>query len=133
MRSGQDHEKFLFEKHLAVQVDLIERGPQKANVNLAFAQRLILEAGEDILALDVDSGKLFAVLEYYFANQATQTGSDADPDNPGFSLLGVACGLHRMSGLHDELSRLIEKHLSCLGQRDAPLISRKEGNAQSLF
>ena len=68
MCSRQDDNKFFFEEQLAVQVDLVDGRPQKANVNFALAQRLILKAGEDIPALDVDCGKLRAVLEYYLAN-----------------------------------------------------------------
>ena len=38
-----------------------------------------------------------------------------------------------MSGLHDELSRFVQKNLTCLGQRYAPLIAQKEGNPQILL
>src|SRR5208282_2198786 len=35
-----------------------------------------------------------------------------------------------VSSLHHQLSRFIKEYLSRLGQRDAPLISQKEGHAQ---
>jgi hypothetical protein len=70
------------------------------------------------------------MFEYHLADHPSQPGSDADPDDAGFSFLGVASRLHRVSGLHHQLSRFIEKYLSGLRQRDAPLISQKEGHAQ---
>ena len=70
------------------------------------------------------------MFKYNSADHPTQSGSDADPDDPGFSFLGVASRLHRVPGLHHQLPRFIEKYLSRLGERDAPLISQKEGHAQ---
>jgi hypothetical protein len=89
------------------------------------------QAGEDISTLNINYGQASAVLEYRAANHPTQTGSDTNPDDPGFSFLRVACRLHRMPGLHDELSRFVQKNLTCLGQRYAPLIAQKEGTPRS--
>jgi len=133
MRFGQDDNKFFFKEQLAIQIDLIERRAQKPNVNFAFTQRLVLKAGKYVSALDFDRGQALAMVEYYLADQSTQSGSDTDPDYPRFSLLRMPSRFHRVSGLYHKLSRLIKKDRAGLSQRDAPLVTQKESDAQILF
>ena len=73
------------------------------------------------------------MFEDYFADRSPQPGGDADPDNSGFSFLGMSRGFGRMTCLHDQLSCLFKEGVSRLGQLDSALVAHKERDAQILF
>ena len=101
VRPRQDDDEFLLEQQLAVEIDLIDRRTQKANVDDTFEQRLVLLAGENVFAFDIDSGAALAMLEHGFADDAAETRSDADPNDPGFTFLCVTSGFAGVTCLHD--------------------------------
>ena len=87
-------------------------------------------AGENILAFDLDRGPALAMLEYHFADRSSQPGGDADSHNSGFSLLRVPRSFRCVTRLHDQLSGLLQKHVSRFGQLHAPIIAHQQRDAQ---
>jgi hypothetical protein len=73
------------------------------------------------------------MFEYDFADHSSESGSETNPDNSGFSFLCVPCGFGRMACLHDEFSGLLEKRAARFGQFHAALVAHKEGDAEILF
>jgi hypothetical protein len=51
---------------------LVQGRSQKADINFALAQRIILKAGEHVSALDLNGGQPFAVFEYNSADHTAQ-------------------------------------------------------------
>ena len=71
-----------------------------------------------------------AMFRYDPAHDSTQPRGNADLHDPGFSFLGVACGLRRVSSLHHQLSSLVQKDVPRLGQLHMALVAHKERDAQ---
>src|ERR1700693_3226277 len=64
----QNHHEPLLIEQLAVQVDLLDRGTQKSYVDFLLAQRIILEARENVATFDFDRWPAFAMFENDFAD-----------------------------------------------------------------
>ena len=129
----KDDDKLLFEQQFTIQVSVVDGGTEKANVNFSVSQRLILQAGAEVLALHVQCGEALTVLRYGRAEHASQTGGNANLNGAAFSFMSVASRFHCMSGLRHKLSRFFEKDAALLSQGHAPFIAQKEGNTKVLF
>ena len=63
MRLGQENNEILLEEQLTIEVDLVDGGAEETNINFTLAQGLILKAGADVLALNLQRREPFAVLQ----------------------------------------------------------------------
>src|SRR5277367_3790595 len=108
----QDDYELLLKQQFTVQIHLIDRRTQKANINFALMEKVILDRRENVLALDIDGWKAPAVLRHRLPSESPQPGGNPDSDAPRFSLLRVAGRFGRPSGLHHQLSGLVQKYLS---------------------
>jgi hypothetical protein len=133
MLFGDDDDEFFFVNQFAVQSHVVERRAQEADVDFVLAQGIILKIGEDVATLDFDPRPALAELEYHLADNAPETGSDADLDHSGFAALRLACRLDGMAGLDKEFSSLLEKRVARLGEFDVTLVARKQIDAETFF
>jgi len=129
----QDDEEFFLEEKLAVQVDLVDRRSQKAHVDDAFQQRLVLVSGKNIFAFDVDAGSALAMFEYGFTHHAAQARGDADTNDARLSRLCVSRGFAGMSSLDDQFSCLLEERMSGACKFNFALIAYQKNHAEILF
>jgi hypothetical protein len=114
-------------------VGVVDGGTEEANVNFPVSQRLVLQAGANVLALHVQGREALAVLRDDRAEHASQTGRDANLDAAAFSFVSVTSRFHSMPRLRHKLSRFFEKDPAFFGQGHAPFVSQKKGNAKVLF
>jgi len=112
---------------------MVDWGTEEANINFSVSQRLVLQAGANVIALDVQGREALTVLRDGRAQHASQAGRNANLDAAAFSFVSVASRFHRMSSLRHKLSRFFEKDPAFLSQGHAPLIAQKEGNTKVLF
>jgi hypothetical protein len=133
VRRRKDDHKLLFEQQFTIQMGMVDGRTEKPNVNFSVSQRLVLQAGAEVLALHVQGREVFAVLRYDRAEHTSQTGRNANLDAAAFSFVSVASRFHRMSGLRHKLSCFFEKNAAFLRQGHAPFIAQKESNTKVLF
>jgi hypothetical protein len=73
------------------------------------------------------------MFRYDPTDDSAQPRGNADLHNSGFSFLGMARGLRRVSSLNHQFSSLIQKDTSCFGQLHTALVARKECDTQILL
>ena len=112
---------------------MVDWGTEEANINFSVPQRFVLQAGANVIALDVQGRESLTVLRDGRAQHTSQAGRNANLDATAFSFVCVASRFHRMSSLRHKLSRFFEKDPAFLSQGHAPLIAQKEGNTKVLF
>jgi hypothetical protein len=121
----QNDDKRLLVEQLAVQGNLLDRGTQESYIDFLHAQRIILEARENVVAFDFNRWPAFAMVENNFADRSAEPRRNAHPNNARFPLLRVPRGLGGTPGLHDEFSRFFEEGVTRLGQFYGPFVAHK--------
>jgi hypothetical protein len=133
VRRRKNDDKLLFEQQFTIQVSMVDWGTEEANINFSVSQRLVLQAGANVIALDVQGREALTVLRDGRAQHTSQAGRNANLDAAAVYFMSVASRFHRMSGLRHKFSRFFEKDPAFLSQGHAPLIAQKEGNTKVLF
>ena len=130
MRLRQNHDKPLLVEQLAVQVDLLYRGTKESYIDFLFAQRIVLEARENVAALDFNRWPAFAMFENHLADRSAEPRRNADANDSRFPLLRVPRGFGCTARLHNEFSRFFEEGVTRFGQFYGALVAYKERDSQ---
>src|SRR5215470_4528458 len=115
MTLWQDDHEFLFQQQLAVELDLIDRRAKEPYINFTFVKSLVLDGGKNILALDVNGRQAPTQVSDRSARDSAQSGSNPNFDNTRLAFLRMTGCLSRVSSLHDQFSRFIQKSTSPFG------------------